>query len=737
MRILVFVCSIVSFFSSAQTLCLRDQQGEVFDEVKIGVFYADGTVKAVYPGSNGCLVLDTVNMTHFIVRSDYNEEKRVPIPNDFPMVLTFNSGLQNLDQVTVTANYREALPQECVLSVETITAEKIAAMGAQNVADVLRQSLNFRVGSDPVLGNTISFQGMGGEKVKVMIDGVPVVGRLNGQIDLSQIVTSDIEKIEIVEGPLSVDYGTDALAGTINIITKSGRTNGANAFTQYESSGVYNAGLSTTLARKRKQLSVGISRNFFDGWRDADLPFHIEKKTVADSTRIQPAKPKEAYNAHWKGRLINETGKLDMSIRQNYYEDVVYNWGEPAAPYGLTAFDEEYLTRRLDQQFQIKDGPKSEHNFNFLAAYNYYERTKNTWVNDLQTLERTLTPQRSDQDTTLFHAWMSRGNWSFGGDSARHHVTVGYDVYHHTMTGQRILNERQEIYNTALFTVVESNITKKFDTRLGLRGAYNSAYGPSAVPSAAGRWNWKNDNRMTFGFGTGFRAPELKELYLEFVDVNHNIVGNTDLVPEISMNVFWMHEKKWKKDDRVIELTGRAFANRVQNGIALAQSTDGQTFTYRNLTLQETAGFQIRTGYFRETWKIEADASLFGQNLPDRYADWVVSPEVSANLTYIWKRRNVSFNWFYRHNGALRVPLLMDDEVVFQVQNGIHWMDFSVQKEWFKGKFNLQLGAKNLLNVRRVNFGGGGAAHSSATGSLLGFGRVYYMKLSSALTWKK
>ena len=66
----------------------------------------------------------------------------------------------------------------------------------------------------------MSVQGLSGENVKILIDGVPVVGRLNGNVDLSQINLTNIERVEIVEGPLSVNYGTNALAGTINLITK-------------------------------------------------------------------------------------------------------------------------------------------------------------------------------------------------------------------------------------------------------------------------------------------------------------------------------------------------------------------------------------------------------------------------------------------------------------------------------------------------------------------------------------
>ena len=62
---------------------------------------------------------------------------------------------------------------------------------------------------------------MSGENVKIMIDGVPVIGRQNGNLDLSQLNLLGIEHVEIIEGPLSVNYGNNALVGTINLIASA------------------------------------------------------------------------------------------------------------------------------------------------------------------------------------------------------------------------------------------------------------------------------------------------------------------------------------------------------------------------------------------------------------------------------------------------------------------------------------------------------------------------------------
>ena len=90
----------------------------------------------------------------------------------------------------------------------------------QNLANIIEKELNIKLSEDNLLGSSLSIQGVSGQNVKILIDNIPVIGRLNGNIDISQISLNNIEKIEIVEGPLSTVYGTDALAGTINLITK-------------------------------------------------------------------------------------------------------------------------------------------------------------------------------------------------------------------------------------------------------------------------------------------------------------------------------------------------------------------------------------------------------------------------------------------------------------------------------------------------------------------------------------
>ncbi|MCC6769475.1 MAG: TonB-dependent receptor plug domain-containing protein, partial [Bacteroidia bacterium] len=199
-----------------------------------------------------------------------------------------------IDTVVVTAQYAPGSVENAVHKVKVIGQEKIESMGAQNLRDVLSNEMNIRLSQDNILGSNMSIQGISGQNVKIMVDGVPVSGRLNGSIDLSQINLYNVERIEIVDGPLSVNYGTDALAGTVNIITKKGQARKFSFSNElyYESIGQYNANARLGLRKGRTVLALSGGRNFFDGWRNNDPLFYYNLNPVADSTRHADWKPK-------------------------------------------------------------------------------------------------------------------------------------------------------------------------------------------------------------------------------------------------------------------------------------------------------------------------------------------------------------------------------------------------------------------------------------------------------------
>ena len=132
-----------------------------------------------------------------------------------------NDSAKLLDEVVFTGQFKPQSLKQSLYKVRVINSERIRMRGATDVAGVLNNEVGIRFNTDNILGETdVNIMGMSGQNVKILLDGVPLVDRGSTKQSLSQIDINTIERIEIVEAPMSVVYGTDALAGVINLITK-------------------------------------------------------------------------------------------------------------------------------------------------------------------------------------------------------------------------------------------------------------------------------------------------------------------------------------------------------------------------------------------------------------------------------------------------------------------------------------------------------------------------------------
>ena len=118
-----------------------------------------------------------------------------------------------LDEVVVTGQYQPQSVKRSVYQVRIISKERIQKQAATKLQDVLNTELNIRFNQDLATGGSnMSMMGLSGQNVKILLDGVPMVGRqgTSNEINVNQIDVNSIERIEIIEGPMSVVYGADA-----------------------------------------------------------------------------------------------------------------------------------------------------------------------------------------------------------------------------------------------------------------------------------------------------------------------------------------------------------------------------------------------------------------------------------------------------------------------------------------------------------------------------------------------
>lgn len=657
--------------------------------------------------------------------------------------LTISDTSLGLDEFVFTGQSEPQSLRNSVYQVRTIDSERIRLRGATTLQTILNTELGIRFSNDLTLGTSdIQLMGMSGQNVKILLDGIPMVDRGSTRESLGQIDINTIERIEIVEGPMSVIYGTDALAGVINIITKKGldgpnlavstRMQEETAGDEYDAltgKGTHNQNVGITWQNKRMQLSGTVSRNNFGGWQGAA------------TGRAKEWMPKDqmlySAGARYQGK------KWNIWYRFNGTDETISYLGNSNAISGIAA-DKDYNTDRWFHQAQSEWKVNDKLSLTGVLSYtDYSRRTLSTNVDS--TGRRTLSLDPGSQDKSIFTTTFLRATGFY---KMNPHISIlaGFDFSDNEASGARMLGS-PDISEYALFIAPEIRIGNAFKLTPGLRFLKNSVYdAPPAIPSVNGKVSLSQSLDFRFGYARGFRSPSLRELYFDFHDASHSINGNVNLKAEYSnsFNSFLVWQVLKRENIRVNSTLGgfyNVFKNLIDTGI---DPNDRTQTTYLNIHLFKTTGFTLDNKLF---WK-DLQASLGGTYIgrynafsatPD-YAslpEFVWSAEINANALYTFKKIGATVNLFYKYSGKRPVYEINDQVTVRLAETeGFHMADLTFGKTI--GRYiNLLGGVKNLFNVTNLinTSTDTGGAHSTGGAVPMSFGRSYFLGLN--IQWIK
>jgi outer membrane receptor for ferrienterochelin and colicins len=634
---------------------------------------------------------------------------------------------RTLDQVVVTGQYEQRTADQSVIRIKVIDSKRIERQAAQNMAQLLSNELNIRVQNDALLGTGISLQGVGGQNVKILIDGVPVSGRMNGNIDLNQLLTANVERVEVIEGPMSVIYGTDALGGVINIIMRKepDSTRRYSVNTYYEKIGRYghyNADASAGWKIGSTRWNVSGGRYFFQGF------------TRDESKRVMPWKPKE----QWFGdvQVSFKTGRIQHRVFSQWYrENLISRGAAVITPYEAYAFDDFYISWRNTNAIYSDIKLNNNATLAFINSFSWYSRKRETWNRDLTTLEDTRINNNEQQDTNRFQNWLARATYSSGRPLSKINFQFGYDINIEQGKGRRLQHNSQSIQDYAVFSTAEFKPLSRMNIRPGLRYALNSRFDVPLLPSVNVKYDFTANTAFRISYARGYRAPSLKELNMEFIDVNHNITGNPNLTAEQSDNMQVAYNWQHRTSTKVYraELTG--FYNHIFDMITLAV-VDISSMRYSYINVEEfrsqgiNAGGEIRS----EIYTFTAGAALVGRS--NRFHEqktlpFVYTPELRCNFSYRPPKIKTELSVFYKYNGKQLAYAL--DAAHQPMQNFIedfHMLDANLSRRLLNGKLLITAGSKNILNVVNLNSNITAGVHTVSTGQLLmGTGRSYFASL--------
>lgn len=654
--------------------------------------------------------------------------------------------MYDLEDVVVTAQYAPTSSNNAVHQVKVIKSEEIERQGLINLSEVLQNQLNLRVSTDPILGNGLKIQGIGGENIQIMIDGVPVIGRVGGDIDLSQINMNNVQQIEIIEGAMSAQYGSNAAGGVVNIITKKSQLDKVQVKTssQYESIGIWNNSLGLSMQSKRLFAGVNYTNNIYKFAPNDSMRVQKTVKLPNDEsykTKKIPWNPKKQNGIDATLRF-SPTDSFNLTYQYRFFDEDLRRLGEVRRPqFKPYAFDEIYTTNRVDHSLTADAYFSENLYFKSTTSYNVYDREKEVQRLDFE--EDTIGNIIPEQDTTSFTAFLHRSILSTV-SKGKFNGQFGLEILHETGIGKRIVDSTSLPINQAVLTNYAAWLglrfqpNKKMTFSGNLRYGYNSKYKHPVIPAFHFDYKINRKWRTKLSYAHGFRAPSLKELHFNFVDINHNIIGNPNLLPENSRNASASLTYTDKSDaQKGFYTTLKFFHNYIENRITIAEYAELK-FNYQNLDEYQTHGANLQAEYqFEKMLKIKSGFAYTRllSTLSEEVGEDKFVPLSEWQNEVLWTEEysNISFNLTHRFIGKqVRFYTDADGNLAQGSIGNYHLVNATLSRHFIEKRIFVAFGTKNLTDTQTVPvLGSSGEAHSSAGNSqLLNWGRTWFLRLN-------
>lgn len=634
---------------------------------------------------------------------------------------------EQLKEVVVTAQFTPTSEKNAVYKVTTINQKTIQSKAITNLTDLLQQELNMDFSFNPVFGAGIEINGISKENIKILVDGVPLIGRVNGVLNLNQINLDNIERIEIIEGPVSVFYGTDAMGGIINLITKKDQKKSVtgNVSTMYQTINLKDINASIGLKDGKSTFQFGAGYTYFNG---------INTDTIRKRSFSWPTSRR--YYKEFK--FLQDLGNFQLQFKSNFSDELVETLGEIKHH---KATDINYTTRRFDNSLNLQGTLNNKQFIDFTVAYLNYDRFDTSYKFVPATNTITLIEDNPNANANYFDTFFLKLQYANSNKQKPLNYVIGLEYEKDFGKGNRILNNKQQVENISAYTSINYKIGDNLELQPAVRYTHNNTFGNFFSPAFNAKYKMDNQNILRFAYGNGYRAPSIKELYLDwhptFGPFTYNITGNENLKLETSHS-FILDYSLYRtiNTSNTLKIEPSISYNQVKDLIGLTELVNFSRH-YINLNEMKSLNIVIKTNYnVADKLQLNLGFSYLGRYL--EYTDtfnsggFMFTPSANLSVNYNYKPMDIAFNIFYKYSGKRKGHYIEEvngtDVLKESTRQDFSNLDASVSKSFFKNKWNLALGAKDIFNVKDIEtFNQIGVAHERNSQLM---GTSYFIKLN-------
>lgn len=510
-----------------------------------------------------------------------------------------STATNELSEVKVTTATRtERVLSSLPLPMTVITSEAIIKSGVTRLNEILNEQTGIILIPDESGFEGVQIQGLDAAYTMILIDGVPLVGRSSGVLDLSRVSVGNIERIEIVKGASSALYGSEAMGGVINVITKRPKKDMFSGNVSYRY-GTFNTNdANANLLWKKNKFAANLFTNFYstDGF-DLDKSTWLQNVEKFHNTTIQP---KLYYD-------FSENLKLTFSNR--FFNQKIDN--------KAVIETEKYTGDAKENEWNSQI--KLEHRWNSKLYWEYELYTTNykndSFLND---------PDGELFDKTYYNQWLVRPEvrttWSINNDKLTAGAGLNYETLDRTYFANDVKFNSQYIY-----LQYDYNPTEKLNILAGFRYDNHSEYAAQLSPKLAINYKFNTSFSLKGSVGYGYKAPDFRQLFFDFTNpsVGYTVLGynvaqdrlnDLDSQGQIASRVAGINFDKplkpessinfnfggfYKKNKLKIELNAfyNSISDLIDTGVVATKQNGQNVFSYFNYSKVFTYGIEYNSTY--------------------------------------------------------------------------------------------------------------------------------------------
>jgi len=688
--ICIFFTGLISIQAQTNSVSGKiTSKGEALPFVNV---YLKNTKLGTFTNENGFFELkDIPNGNFTLVSSNIGFEKKsikIMLSGNEKIVKNFSlDDTNSLEEIVISGTLRPVSKSNSPVSVEVYSATFFKKNPTPSIFESLQNVNGVRPQLNCNVCNTgdIHINGLEGPYTFVLIDGMPIVSGLSTVYGLTGIPQSLIERVEVVKGPASSLYGSEAVGGIINIITKK-TANAPTLATDVSSSSWGEVNTDIGMRYKATDNIEGLlGINYFnfqnridnngDNFTDLTLQNRISLFNKINikrkSNKVLTIAGRYVYEDRWGGEI--DWGKKYRGSDVKYGESIYTNRWETFGTYEL---------------------PTSENiNFQFSANGHFQDSFYGTDAFDAEQLigfgQFTYNKQIREKHDLLI--------------GMAYRYTYYDDNTFATLDENGIANKAAITHLPGIFIQDEIALNTQNNLLLGARLDYNSIHGRIVSPRVNYKWNSiDKTNIVRVSVGNGFRVANVFTEDHAALTGAREVEFDGELQPETSWNINLNYVKKVILENSFITLDASTFYTYFNNRILPDYETNSNKIIYANLEGHSVSkGISLNTDMtFTNGLSINLGATLMDVSLTENKIK--TRQLLTESFSGVWSisyktNTNITFDYTGNIYGPMRLPLLGDKDPRAEFSPWFSIQNIQLTKK-FTNSWEVYGGIKNLLN---------------------------------------